>query len=83
MQAQPELAALRRMAWLGMATSEEMRTGLGLLCVVDPVGSERMPYPPRNRNRGRGVLLACTCFQERPGRGSCRARRSRCPRSWP
>jgi hypothetical protein len=40
-QEQPcsELAVLRQLARLNRATSEEMRTGLELLCVVDPVGS--------------------------------------------
>jgi hypothetical protein len=45
-QGQPcsELAARRRMARLGRATSEEMRAGLELLCVVDPVGfAEELP----------------------------------------
>lgn len=35
-----ELAARRRLARLDRATSEEMRAGLTLLCVVDPVGFE-------------------------------------------
>ena len=41
-QQQPcsELAALRQLARLGRATCEEMRAGLELLCVVDPVGFE-------------------------------------------
>jgi hypothetical protein len=36
-QACSEFAALRRLARLDRATSEEMRAGLALLCVVDPV----------------------------------------------
>src|SRR5580698_9881852 len=41
-QGQPcsELAPWRLLARLGRATCEEMRAGLGLLCVVDPVGFE-------------------------------------------
>src|ERR1700734_3099123 len=35
-----ELAVLRQLARLNRATSEEMRAGLELLCVVDPVGFE-------------------------------------------
>ena len=39
-----ELAARRRLARLDRATSEEMRAGLELLCVVDPVGfAEELP----------------------------------------
>jgi hypothetical protein len=34
----PEWDSLRRIARLDKATSEEMRAGLALLCVVDPVG---------------------------------------------
>jgi hypothetical protein len=36
----PEWDSLRQMARLDRATSEEMRMGLALLCVVDPVGFE-------------------------------------------
>ena len=39
-QSRSELADWRRMTRLDRATSEEMRSGLGLLCVVDPVGFE-------------------------------------------
>jgi hypothetical protein len=34
----PEWDSLRRITRLDKATSEEMRAGLALLCVVDPVG---------------------------------------------
>lgn len=47
-QEQPcsELAVLRQLARLNRATSEEMRAGLELLCVVDPVGFEvALPAP--------------------------------------
>ena len=37
-QACSEFAALRRIARLDRAPSEELRAGLALLCVVDPVG---------------------------------------------
>jgi hypothetical protein len=39
-QACSELGPWRLLARLNRATSEEMRAGLGLLCVVDPVGFE-------------------------------------------
>jgi hypothetical protein len=37
-QPYPEWDSVRRMTRLDRATSEEMRLGLALLCVVDPVG---------------------------------------------
>jgi hypothetical protein len=41
-----EFAARRRLARLDRATSEEMRRGLELLCVLDPVGFEvALPAP--------------------------------------
>ena len=45
-QPSSELAVLRQLARLNRATSEEMRAGLELLCVVDPVGFEvALPAP--------------------------------------
>ena len=48
-----ELAVLRKLARLNRATSEEMRTGLELLCVVDPVGFEVALPAARDRKSTR------------------------------
>lgn len=58
------MAALRRLARLGRATSEEMRAGLELLCVVDPVGFEvalpaERPDPEADADLGEPVAV-CT-----------------------
>ena len=67
-QEQPcsELAAWRRLARLGRATSEEMRTGLGLLCVVDPVGFDvalpaARPDPDADAELGEPVAVCGRC----------------------
>jgi hypothetical protein len=67
-QQQPcsELAALRRLASLDMATSEEMRAGLELLCVVDPVGFEvalpaARPDPGAEAELGEPVAVCGRC----------------------
>ena len=62
-QACSELAALRRLARLDRATSEEMRAGLELLCVVDPVGFEvalpaRRPDPEAQEEAELGEPVA-------------------------
>jgi hypothetical protein len=67
-QEQPcsELAARRRLARLGRATSEEMRAGLELLCVVDPVGFEvalpaARPDPDAEAELGEPVAVCGRC----------------------
>jgi hypothetical protein len=67
-QEQPgsELAARRRLARLDRATSEEMREGLVLLCVVDPVGfdvalPERRPDPGAEAELGEPVAVCGRC----------------------
>jgi hypothetical protein len=61
-----ELAALRRLARLDRATSEEMRAGLTLLCVVDPVGFEvalpaARPDPEAEAELGEPVAVCGRC----------------------
>ena len=61
-----ELAARRRMARLDRATSEEMRTGLELLCVVDPVGFEvalpvARPDPDADAELGEPAAVCGRC----------------------
>ena len=65
-QACSELAARRRLARLDKATSEEMRAGLELLCVVDPVGFEvalpaRRPDPEAEAELGEPVAVCGRC----------------------
>ena len=65
-QACSELAALRRIARLDRATTEEMRAGLVLLCVVDPVGfdvalPERRPDPDAEAELGEPVAVCGRC----------------------
>jgi hypothetical protein len=67
-QQQPcsELAVLRQLARLGRATSEEMRTGLELLCMVDPVGFEvalpaARPDPDADAELGEPVAVCGRC----------------------
>jgi hypothetical protein len=67
-QQQPcsELAALRQLARLGRATSEEMRTGLELLCMVDPVAFEvalpaARPDPDADAELGEPVAVCGRC----------------------
>jgi hypothetical protein len=67
-QQQPcsELAARRRLARLDRATSEEMRAGLELLCVVDPVGFEvalpaQRPDPDADAELGEPVAVCGRC----------------------
>jgi hypothetical protein len=67
-QQQPcsELAARRRLARLDRATSEEMRAGLELLCVVDPVGFEvalpaARPDPDADAELGEPVAVCGRC----------------------
>jgi hypothetical protein len=67
-QEQPwsELAVLRQLARLNRATSEEMRTGLELLCVVDPVGFEvalpaARPDPDSDAELGEPVAVCGRC----------------------
>jgi hypothetical protein len=60
------LAAGRRLARLDRATSEEMRAGLALLCVVDPVGFEvalpaRRPDPGAEAEVGEPVAVCGRC----------------------
>jgi hypothetical protein len=62
----PELAALRQLARLGRATSAEMRTGLELLCMVDPVGFEAAlpaarPDPDADAELGEPVAVCGRC----------------------
>jgi hypothetical protein len=68
-QQQPcsELAARRRLARLDRATSEEMRAGLELLCVVDPVGFEvalpaQRPDPDADAELGEPVAVCGRCW---------------------
>jgi hypothetical protein len=61
-----ELAALRQMARLDRATPEEMRTGLRLLCVIDPVGFEvalpaERPDPAAEAELGEPVAVCGRC----------------------
>ena len=65
-QACSELAARRRLARLDRATSEEMRAGLVLLCVVDPVGFDvalpaARPDPDADAERGEPVAVCGRC----------------------
>ena len=65
-QACSELAARRRLARLDRATSEEMRAGLLLLCVVDPVGFDvalpaRRPDPDGDVELGEPVAVCGRC----------------------
>ena len=67
-QEQPcsELAVLRQLARLNRATSEEMRAGLALLCVVDPVGFDvalpaRRPDPEAEAELGEPVAVCGRC----------------------
>jgi hypothetical protein len=68
-QEQPcsELAVLRQLARLNRATSEEMRAGLELLCVVDPVGFEvalpaQRPDPDADAELGEPVAVCGRCW---------------------
>jgi len=67
-QEQPcsEWAARRRITRLDRATSEEMRAGLELLCVVDPVGFDvalpgLRPDPDGNAELGEPVAVCGRC----------------------
>ncbi len=67
-QGQPssESAVLRQLARLNRATSEEMRAGLELLCVVDPVGFEvalpaLRPDPGAEAELGEPVAVCGRC----------------------
>jgi hypothetical protein len=65
-QARSELDARRRIARLDRATSEEMRAGLELLCVVDPVGFEvalpaAPPDPDADAELGEPVPVCGRC----------------------
>ena len=67
-QEQPcsELAVLRQLARLDRATSEEMRAGLELLCVVDPVGFDvalpaARPDPDADAELGEPVAVCGRC----------------------
>ena len=67
-QEQPcsELAVLRQLARLNRATSEKMRAGLELLCVVDPVGFEvalpaARPDPDADAELGEPVAVCGRC----------------------
>jgi hypothetical protein len=65
-QACSELAALGRLARLDRATSEEMRAGLVLLCVVDPVGFDvalpaARPDPDAEAELGEPVAVCGRC----------------------
>ena len=57
---------LRQLARLNRATSEEMRAGLELLCVVDPVGFEvslpaARPDPDADAGLGEPVAVCGRC----------------------
>jgi hypothetical protein len=61
-----ELAPWRLLARLARATTEEMRTGLELLCVVDPVGFEvalpaARPDPGEDAELGEPVAVCGRC----------------------
>jgi hypothetical protein len=61
-----EFAAGRRLARLDRATSEEMRAGLTLLCVVDPVGFDvslpaQRPDPDAEAELGEPVAVCGRC----------------------
>jgi hypothetical protein len=61
-----ELAPWRLLARLNRATCEEMRTGLELLCVVDPVGFEvalpaARPDPDAEAELGEPVAVCGRC----------------------
>jgi len=61
-----ELAVLRQLARLNRATSEEMRAGLELLCVVDPVGFDvalpaPRPDPDEDAELGEPVAVCGRC----------------------
>ena len=65
-QACSELAPWRLLARLARATSEEMRAGLELLCVVDPVGFEvalpaARPDPDADAELGEPVAVCGRC----------------------
>ena len=65
-QACSELAPWRLLARLARATSEEMRAGLELLCVVDPVGFEvalpaARPDPDADAELGEPVSVCGRC----------------------
>ena len=67
-QEQPcsEFAALQRIVRLDRATPEEMRTGLELLCVVDPVGFDvalpaARPDPDAEAELGDPVAVCGRC----------------------
>jgi hypothetical protein len=62
----PEWDSLRRMTRLDRATSEEMRLGLALLCVVDPVGFDvalpaTRPDPDDDAELGEPVAVCGRC----------------------
>jgi hypothetical protein len=62
-----ELGVLRQLARLNRATSEEMRTGLELLCMVDPVGFEvALPAsgldPDADADLGEPVAVCRLCW---------------------
>jgi hypothetical protein len=65
-QACSEFAALRRLARLDRATSEQMRVGLALLCVVDSVGFDvalptKRPDPEADAELGEPVAVCGRC----------------------
>ena len=65
-QSRSELADWRRMTRLDRATSEAMRAGLELLCVVDPVGFEvalpaAPPDPDADAELGEPVAVCGRC----------------------
>ena len=64
----PEWDSLRRIIRLDKATSEEMRAGLALLCVVDPVGfdvalpaTRPEPDPEADAELGEPVAVCGRC----------------------
>ena len=62
----PEFAARERMARLDRASSEEMRAGLVLLCVMDPVGFDvalqaARPDPDGDAELGELVAVCGRC----------------------
>ena len=61
-----ELAARRRMARLDRASADEMRLGLQLLCVVDPVGFDvalpaTLPDPKADAELGEPIAVCGLC----------------------
>ena len=62
-----ESAVLRQLARLNRATSEEMRAGLELLCVIDPIGFDvalpgARPDPDADAELGEPVAVCRLCW---------------------